>query len=109
MLQVCAERDGQVFGAAVCAERVASEQGEFGEVALVRAAKTILQLDQRAAEHAEEAFGDGPLVGGVVGGRQSAHAAERFKDVAAMVDPLDEGLELGFMVGLAVSKPTVLG
>jgi hypothetical protein len=76
MLEACAELRRRGLGAGFLAEGVAGEQAEFGEVALVALGEDELEFDQGAAEDAEEGFGDGPLIGRVVGGREATHGAE---------------------------------
>ena len=93
VLQARAERGGQVFGAGVCAEGGAGEEGNLGVVALVVGGEDELEFDQSAAEDAEEALGDGPLVGGVAGGGQGANilkGEEQFVAVAELIENRDE-------------------
>jgi hypothetical protein len=54
-----------------------------------------LEFDQRAAQNAEEGFGDGPLVCGVVGGGQGANALEGEEEVVAVAECVEEGGEAG--------------
>ena len=77
MLQARAERGGEVVGAGVFTEGVAGEQTEFGEVALVALGEDELKFDEGAAEDAEEGLGDGPLIGGIAGGRKCADVLRR--------------------------------
>ena len=74
---------------------MAGEQAEFGEVALVVGTEDELQFDQRAAENAEERFGDSPLVCGVVGRGKRANALEGEEQVVAVAQCVENRDEAG--------------
>ena len=71
------EAGGAEFvGGAGAAEGGAGFEGGLGEVGLAVGGEDELQLDEGAGEDAEEGLGGGPLVSGVLGGRQGFDAAE---------------------------------
>jgi hypothetical protein len=102
VLEAGAEGAGEVVGAGVGAEGGAGEEGQLGEVALVAEGEDELEFDQGAAEDTEERFGDGPLVGWVVGGGKGADAVEKVEEVGVAGEGVDESDEAGVKVRFSI-------
>ena len=93
VLEARAELGGEVLGAGFLGEGVASEQAEFGEVALAALGENELKLDQGAAEDAEEGLGNRPLLGGILRGGKFLYPEHRFAQVVAIAELIDQCTE----------------
>src|ERR1039457_4139305 len=100
VLQARAELGGEVLGAGFLGEGIASEQAEFGEVALPALGEDELKLDQGAAEDAEEGLGNRPLLGGILRGRKFLYPEHRFAQVVAIAELVDERTESRLPIGV---------
>ena len=95
VLQAHAGGSAQIVERRVAAQRGAGLQPELGEVAGAAFGKDELQLDQRAAGHAEERLGDDPLLRRVGVGRQRRDAAQGFADGFIAAHLLEDTGECG--------------
>ena len=82
------------------AEDGLSEDAELVEVAATGFGEDELELDESLGEDAEDASGDGPVGGGVVGGGEAADTVEGFADCRIVFNLLDEVKEGYFVARL---------